>query len=40
MYVSYYHNVEMYSGIPSDPCVEVQNWKHPFTCIVGGPSGS
>ena len=29
-----------YSGLTSDPCEEVLKWKHPFTCIVGGPSGS
>ena len=27
----------LYSGLTSDPCEEVLKWKHPFTCIVGGP---
>ena len=30
----------LYSGRTSDPCEEVLKWKHPFTCIVGGASGS
>ena len=30
----------LFSGFTSDPCEEVLTWKHPFTCIVGGPSGS
>ena len=30
----------LYSCLPSDPCEEVIKWKHIFTCIVGGPSGT
>ena len=30
----------LYSGLLSDPYEEVLKWKHSFTCIVGGPSGS
>ena len=30
----------LYSGLPSVTCEEVLKWKHPFTCIVGGPSCS
>ena len=29
-----------YSGLPSNPCEEVLRWKHPFTFIVRGSSGS
>ena len=30
----------LYNGFPSDPCDEVFKRKHPFTCLVGGPSDS
>ena len=30
----------LYSGLTTDPCEEVLKCKHPFTCIVGGSSGS
>ena len=30
----------LYSGLPSEPCEEALKWKHPYTFIVGGPSGS